>query len=435
MATTQTDPALQLESRVSAYPTNGIRATSGEGIWITAADGQKYLDGCAGTFNIGLGFKHPKVVSAIENVMQRGILNGSTTLRNELVEEAEKELVSVAPSGLDRCHLKGCTGGSTAVEQAVRHAWANTGRHGLLSFNGSHHGQTIATSLLSGMDFRKSRLGGVTFPVSAVPAPDCYRCPCGKSPHSCRVECAEEVVAAIEARQGSPQDAVAAFVAEPILGAGGGIVPHRRYWPKISEQLRKRNVLLIFDEVQTFGRTGEFFAADYFEVSADMIAVAKAISGIGVPGTGGLLLPHSMCILDSGERSLTWGGSNIVAAAIVATIREMKRPGFMKQVARVGYYINTELQRMCATYDFVGCVRGVGLMTGLEIVESKQSRRPNIPLAARIIDVCRDSGLLLRQSAYEHGSFVKVRPALTITLDEARELCRRLEHALRTCTQ
>jgi putrescine aminotransferase len=234
----------------------------------------------------------------------------------------------------------------------------------------------------------------------------------------------------VEARESSPKEAVAAFVAEPIMGAGGGIIPHRRYWPKVAEELHKRNVLLVFDEVQTFGRTGEFFAADYFDASVDMVAVAKGISGIGVPGTGGLLLRHSMCVLDSGERSLTWGGSNIVAAAIVATIREMKRPGFMKQVARVGYFINTELQRMCATYDFVGCVRGVGLMTGLEIVESKQSRRPNIPLAARIIDLCRESGLLLRQSAYEHGSFVKVRPALTITQDEARELCRRLERAL-----
>ena len=124
-----------------------------------------------------------------------------------------------------------------------------------------------------------------------------------------------------------------------------------------------------------------------------------------------------------------------LAAAISATIREMKRPGFMKQVARVGYFINTELQRMCAAHDFVGCVRGVGLMTGLEIVESKQSRRPNIPLAVRIIDLSRESGLLLRQSAYEHGSFVKVRPALTITLDEARELCKRLERALQLCLQ
>jgi 4-aminobutyrate aminotransferase-like enzyme len=433
MVAAQKDLCLLVDDRASAYRTDGIRATKGEGLWITDADGNRFLDGCAGTFNIGLGFKHPKVVAAIEGVLSKGILNGSTTLRNELVEDAERELVSIAPTGLDRCHMKGCTGGSTAVEQAVRHAWANTERQGLITFNGSHHGQTIATSLLSGMDFRKKRLGGVSFPVSAVPAPDCYRCPYGKSQHSCRVECADEVVALVESRRNDPTQAVAAMVAEPIMGAGGGIVPHRRYWPKISEQLRKRNVLLVFDEVQTFGRTGEFFASDYFDATPDMIALAKGISGIGVPGTGALLLPQSLCILDSGERSLTWGGSNIAAAAISATLREMKKPGFMQQVARVGYFINTELQRMCAMYDFVGCVRGVGLMTGIEIVESKQSKKPNVPLAARIIELARESGLLLRQSHYDHGAFVKVRPSLTITMDEARELCKRLERALKRC--
>lgn len=417
--------------RFSAYSTGVLRVKSAQGVWISDETGQRFLDGCAGTFNVGLGYGHKYVVEAIRGVLDSGVLHGSGSMSLELRDRAEQALVSIASAGLDRCHLKGCTGGSTAVEQAIRHAWIATGRVAIASFELGHHGQTVLATLASGMEFRKRRVP-VRLPYSLqVPPPDCYRCPFGKKPETCSVECVADIEERL--RAAAPESGgFAAFVAEPILGAGGGIAPPRKFWSAFSEVLAELEIPLILDEVQTFGRTGEFLAATFFGIEPEMVCLAKSISGIGVPGAGALLLSHRYCALDEGERSLTGGGSNLVCAAIAATIEVMKEPSFFPSMQRSAEALNQGLEAILAQYDFIGCVRGVGLMTGLEIVQSKASRQKYPELASQIIRGCYANGLLVRQSEYGRGSFVKVRPALTISEDEVKELCRRLQQGIQT---
>ncbi len=415
--------------QASAYSSQSMTVTGARGLWLTTDDGHRYLDACAGTFNVGLGYGHKAVTDAVRKVLDIGILHGSSSICGKEVGEAEALLAAIAPTGLDRVHLKGCTGGSTAVEQALRHAWAYTGRTRVVSFINGHHGQTIVSTLASGMQFRKRRLRHATIPITNVPAPDCYRCPFGKVPESCNVQCADEVVRAATDKD----DAAAAFLAEPVLGAGGGIIPPRLFWHKVADGLQRARIPLILDEVQTFGRLNGFFAADYYGIQPTMIALAKSISGIGVPGAGALLLPKELCILEQGERSLTWGGSSIVGAAIAATVRVMNSDGFFASVQRSGEMLHDSLNRLMTQSRFIGCVRNVGLMSGVELVHSKESRQPYPKFAEAVIRECKHEGLLVRQSEYGLGAFVKIRPALTATSDEVLEIVRRFSLALNRC--
>lgn len=413
----------------SAYSSEGLTITHAHGLWVTADDGRQYLDACSGTFNVGLGYGHDAVISAIKRTLDLGLLHGSSSLSTAFVDDAEALLAAIAPSGLDRVHLKGCTGGSTAVEQALRHAWAFTKRTRVVSFTGGHHGQTIVSSLASGMEFRKRRLRHVVIPITNVPAPDCYRCPFGKHQDSCNVECADEVIRAATV----PNDKAAAFLAEPVLGAGGGVIPPRSFWQKVAEGLDSAGVPLVLDEVQTFGRLNGFFGADYYGIRPTMIAIAKSISGIGLPGAGALLLPKELCILDQGERSLTWGASSVAAAAVSATLRVMSSDGFFASVQHVGEVLHDGLLKLMAESQFVGCVRSIGLMSGVELVRSRESRQPYPEFAAAVIRECKTVGLLVRQSEYGQGAFLKIRPALTATTDDVLEIVRRLSVALNRC--
>jgi 4-aminobutyrate aminotransferase len=414
----------------AAYGSEGIFVAHANGLRLTTEDGSEYLDACSGTFNVGLGYGNKHVINAITSTMQSGLLHGSSLLQTRTISRAEEMLVAIAPKGLDRAHLKGCTGGSTAVEQAIRHVWAFNGRRRIVGFQGGHHGQTIASSIVSGMPFRKLRLHHISVPTESVPPPDCYRCPFRKRPETCKLECADAVLNAVD---GKDNDLAAAFLAEPIMGAGGGIVPSRYFWLKVSEGLHKRGVPLILDEVQTFGRVGGYLAADYFGVKPTMVVLAKSISGVGLPGAGALLLPSRYCLLEQGERSLTWGGANIVSAAICATLEIMGHPGFFEHTRKTAALLNDGLERIASQNDRVGCVRGVGLMTGIEIVKSKKSREPEPKFASALVNACKLHRLIVRQSEYGRGSFVKIRPALTISCDEVVEICTKLEAALRTC--
>ena len=240
------------------------------------------------------------------------------------------------------------------------------------------------------------------------------------------MECIDEIEAAIE-HSPSGEGECAVLVAEPILGAGGGVTPPLAYWNEVQARLRQKGVLLAFDEVQTFGRTGHFFAAHYYDVEPDLIAVAKGISGTGLPGAAAVLMPKELAVLTAEERSLTGGASVVAAKAITATIEVMSSPGFWRNFSRSAELLREHLERLARKFDCIGTVRGTGLMTGLEIVFSREGRKPDPAKANAIITYGLRNRLVLRGSLYGRGSFVKIRPALTITAEEVDELCDRLE--------
>jgi 4-aminobutyrate aminotransferase-like enzyme len=414
----------------SAYPASGTVFTSGKGVYLFDRHGNNYLDACAGTFNIGLGYGNKIIIDRLKQQMDTGLIHLSSSFASEAVNFAEQALVDISPKNISKCHLKGCTGGSTAIEQAIRHAWVKTSKKTLITFRGSHHGQTISTTFVSGMPFRKNRLPISPLPTLQVNPPDCYRCPYKKTPSTCGFECIDEVENVLQ-HPPTGCDDVAAFIAEPILGAGGGITPPHQYWMKLSSVLSAKGILLIFDEVQTFGRTGHFFAAQYYNVEPNLIAIAKGISGIGIPGAGALLMEDGFNLLNGGERSLTWGANLLSCAAISSTVELMKAPSFLHNLKNTGELLADRLNRLASIYDFIGTVRGFGLMTGLEIVATKASRKPRPDLAYKILKTAHKNRLIIRLSEYDRGNFVKIRPSLNITSDEVLDLCDRLAFTLK----
>ena len=424
-------PQEQEPTDVSAlsYPAHGPEFVSARGCHLTDVSGVRYLDGCAGTFNIGLGYGHPEVTRAVTEVLATGLPHVSSSFSHPRIEGAARALVEVAPTSITHCHFKGSTGGSTAVEQAMRTAWAATGKRSFVAFRGSHHGQTIATSSLSGMSFRKNRLPLSPLPVTHVEPPDCYRCAWGRTPATCRLECIAAVERSLDAAP-TGEDDVAAFVGEPILGCGGGIAPPRHWWSELQSLLSRRQVLLILDEVQTFGRTGTFFAAEYYGIDPDLIAVGKGISGIGIPGAAALLMTERLRVLDAGERSLTSAGSVIASAAVEATVRAMRAPGFFESARRAGEALAERLRGLQHEFACIGTIRGFGLMTGLELVDSRDTKAPDRALANRLVAECMKNRLLLRTSEYGRGAFLKIRPPLVISVEEVHDLCDRLRRSL-----
>lgn len=420
-----------VEPSALSYPACGPEFVSATGCHLVDAAGDRYLDGCAGTFNISLGYGHPEVSRAVTEVIASGLPHLSSSFQHQRVEAAACALVDIAPPNISHCHFKGSTGGSTAVEQAMRHAWAATGKRSIVSFRGSHHGQTIATTSLSGMPFRCNRLPVAPMPVVHVDPPDCYRCAWGKKPDSCNFECIGAIERALDASP-TGEDDTAAFVGEPILGAGGGITPPKYWWTELKNRLEKRHILLILDEVQTFGRTGSFFAADYYGIEPELIALGKGISGIGIPGAAAVLMTEDLRILNTAERSLTWAGSVLTSAAIETTVKVMRGPGFFESVHNVSEVLRDRLFQMEREFECIGTVRGFGLMTGLELVKTRASKTPDVALTHRVINECMKNHLLLRDSLYGRGAFVKIRPPLVISEEEVHDLCDRLRRSLIT---
>jgi 4-aminobutyrate aminotransferase len=396
-----------------------VMAADAEGIYVRDTQGRQYIDCASGTFDQPLGYKHPAVIEAVRQQMEHLAYVGTPLLGDTLLELAAK-LVAISPPNLNRVHLRDITG-STAVEGAVKIAQAYTGKRDVITVFASHHGQTYYTTNLSGNAFRRQ-----LYPVSGggtlhVPAADCNRCFYKKSYPSCDLMCVDSIKTFIEyASSGS----VAAVVVEPVLGNGGNIVPPKPYFKKLRQLCDEMGIILIFDEVQTgLGRLGHMFAADYFEVEPHIMVLAKGLGG-PVPRAA-ILLEERLEKMPRYQHSTTGGSSLVSAASALATIRVVQQPGFLEGVREVGTYLGNRLQSLQARYPFIGDVRGVGLMWGLEIVYG--SGAPHVDLCNRLAHLGREHGLLLRTSRYGYGNVLKIRPPLIITHQQVDELMERLE--------
>ncbi len=190
----------------------------------------------------------------------------------------------------------------------------------------------------------------------------------------------------------------------------------------------EHDIALIFDEIQTgFGRTGKMFAADYFDVQPNMMTVAKGLGGTGFQ-VAAILTEEKYVGMPGHHHSFTYGSNVMASAAACTTIDILQRPGFLDNVTVVGNYIMERLEKMKERFKFIGDVRGVGLMIGVEIV--KDNNEPDVELTNHIAKRAMDHGIIIRTSRYGYGNVFKIRPPLTITLSEAEELCYKLTHLL-----
>jgi 4-aminobutyrate aminotransferase-like enzyme len=401
-----------------------MRAVRGEGIYLYDEDGRRYLDCSSGTFNLSLGYSHPEIVQALRD--QAGdLIHVTSKFQNGPVNDLISALNAVSPPNLTKVHLKSASG-SDANESAVKIAQHYTGRTDVITVFRSHLGQTLGMINASGAAFRREPFPMQIPGVVHVPDADCKRCFYHQQRESCGLLCVERINDFIDY---ASSGRVAALILEPITGNGGNLVPPDGYLQALRDLCEERDLLLIFDEIQTgFGRTGQMFAADYFGVAPHMMTFGKGLGGSGMP-IAGILTEERLTGLAGYHINATFGGNVLAAAAAIKTIEIISRPGFLENVRTVGTHITARLCEMARTVPFLGDVRGAGLMIGVEIVD--RENRPDAALTNHLADLGMTYGLLLRTSLYGRGNVLKVRPALIMTLEQADEMCDLLEQLFR----
>ena len=409
----------------------------GEGCWIWDVDGHKLLDGVGGLWASNLGHSATAVRDAI--VAQLDELPFYNTFRGtshpRAIELSAQLVKMMEPDGVASVMFS--SGGSDAVETALKLARqyhklrGEKDRFKFISLRQGYHGVHFGGMSVNGnTNFRRAYeplLPGCFH----IDTPWLYRNPYTSDPLELGEICAELLEREI-VFQGP--DTVAAFIAEPVQGAGGVIVPPANYWPLVRKICDKHGVLLIADEVVTgFGRTGHLFGTRLWSVNADLWCLAKGISSGYVP-LGATAISHKVAQVFNDDKSgqaavghgYTYSAHPVAAAAALATLEQIQALDVPGNAGRVGAVMQERLRQLEKTCSFVGNVRGVGLMLGIEMVDDKALRTPmprSSDIPARVAKEAYQRGLMVRIS----GPNLILSPPLVISAEEINHLCDVLE--------
>lgn len=404
----------------------------GEGCWIWDVDGHKMIDGVAGLWSSNLGHsnKHVRdaIVAQLDELPFYNTFRGTTHPR--AIELSARVVQTMAPDGVGAVMFG--NSGSDAVEGALKIArqyWKVLGqpeRTKFISLRQGYHGVHFGGMSVNGLGNIRRSYEPLLPGCFHVDSPWLYHNAFTQDPEELGRICAGLLEREIQF-QGA--DTVAAFIAEPIQGSAGVIVPPANFWPLVREVCDRNNVLLIADEVVTgFGRSGAMFGTRLWGVKADIWCLAKGISSGYVP-LGATALSQKVCdafLADTAglgtiAHGYTYSGHPVAAAAALATLDEIERLDVVGNAARVGAHLQTRMAEFERKFSFVGNVRGVGLMTGIEMVTDKAKRTP-VPRSS-------DIPARVAREAYQRGAMVRISgpnmilsPPLVITREEVDHL-------------
>jgi len=336
-----------------------------------------------------------------------------------LADLAER-LAAMTPGALTKSFFG--NSGAEGIETAMRLAKASTGRHEFLTLTHAFHGRTAGTLSVTGNQARKTRGGPYLPGIAFAPAPYVYRNPFGTDdPETVAERCVEMVDWAITFQSSGD---VAAFIAEPVMGEGGILVPPAAYFPRVKEILDRHGILFIADEVQSgFGRTGKLFAVEHFGVEPDIMVMAKGIAD-GFPLSATIAREEIADCLKPGEHLSTFGGNPVSCAAGLANIAVMEDERLPEEAARKGNVALERLKDLAERHSLIGDVRGLGLMIGVELVTDRETKEPAAKQAVEIRRLCREAGVLIGVGG-QAGNVLRIQPPLVISDEE-------LDHAIDT---
>lgn len=384
----------------------------GHGCTLVDADGNEYLDFFAGVAVASLGHSHPRYVRALQEQLEKWTVGSFTSAPRVALLELLAEL---APGKLARTQLY--SGGAEAVEAALRLAKSYTKKFEVVGFWGGFHGKTGGVMGLIG-DAWKQHWGPLPGGTHLVPYADCYRCPFALAYPSCGMACLDFARAQLEVASAGE---IAAIIVEPMQGTAGNVVPPPEFLPGVQSIAKDHGALLIADEMITgFGRTGTMFGCEHTGTEPDVITIGKGF-GCGFPVTGLIStneITASRPFAKPSSSSSSYGGNPLAATAALATVQTILDEGLVDNAARVGAVLLDGLRGLQEKYDFIGDVRGVGLLIGLDLVADRQTKAP-LPAAvteAIFLGALR-RGLLLMG----YFSRVRINPPLVLTEREARD--------------
>jgi 4-aminobutyrate aminotransferase-like enzyme len=388
----------------------GIAFDHGEGATLTDADDNTYIDLYAGIAVASLGHAHPRISKAIAKQAER--LTVGTFATKERAE-AFKLLGEVAPEGLDRSHL--FSGGAEAVEAALRLARSATKKHEVVGFWGGFHGKTYGVLGLIG-DESKKGYGPLPGGRYQVPYADCYRCPFKLSHPSCGLLCVDF---ARDQIKNSSAGEVAAVLVEPMQGTAGNVIPPDDWLPAIQSVAKENNALLIADEMITgFGRTGKMWGIDHTGVKPDIVTLGKGM-GAGFPVSGVLMseqLGKSEPFGKPSASSSSYGGNPLAAVAVSETIKTIRDEKLIENSNKVGAKMLHRLNALKEKYEFIGDVRGKGLLIGVDLVRDLKTREP---MSRKITEQIFMEALRRGVVTMTYFPRVRINPPLVITEEQA----------------
>ncbi|MEK0082604.1 aspartate aminotransferase family protein [Benzoatithermus flavus] len=416
--------------------------TGGKGIYVTDDDGKDYIEGLAGLWCTSLGFSEKRLVEAARRQMERMPYTHTFAGRSsEPVIELAEKLIGIAPAPIRKAYF--VNSGSEAIDTAIKLIWYYQNARGLpqkkkiIARQRAYHGITLAGGhLTASLAYTSS---GFDLPMMDrfrhVTAPSYYRYGLeGESEAQFVDRLADELEQLILAEG---PETVAAFFAEPVQGAGGVIVPPKGYFEKVQAILKKYDVLFVADEVICgFGRTGNWWGCNTFDIAPDLVTCAKQLSSAYLPIAGLLMSDAFYQVLADQSANLgtlgvgyTYGGHPVAAAVALETLKIYESDHTIEHVQAVAPRFLERLRRL-ESHPLVGEARGVGLIGGIEIVKDKATKEQfdqQLKANAQVVAKCLAHGLILRPLP---GDTIGICPPLIISEQEIDLLFDRLEAGL-----
>ncbi|MFD6438546.1 aspartate aminotransferase family protein [Peribacillus sp. NPDC060186] len=421
------------------YPT----VSHGKGIYLYDTDGKQYIDGSSGAVTASIGHGVIDVVEAMTEQASKVSFAYRSHFTSEAAETLAEKLSELAPGDINWSFFvnSGSEATETAMKIAIQH-WQEKGyerKNRIVSRWTSYHGITMGALSMSGHVSRRKRFVPLLEDFPSISAPYCYRCPYSES-SGCKLQCANELETSIQ-RLGSEN--IAAFIAEPIIGASAGAVtPRDGYYQRIKEICERYDILFIADEVMTgLGRTGKMFAMEHWGVTPDIIALGKGMSAGYTPIAATLVSDRVMEPILKGSNSImaghTYSANPLSAAISLEVLSYIERMDLVQAAEEKGNYLLEKLHGLAKRFDIIGDVRGKGLLLGLEFVSNRSSKTPfdlQDGITTRIVNKAFEKGLLIypASGAIEGiaGDAVIISPPLVITNEEIDSLVKILEASI-----
>jgi adenosylmethionine-8-amino-7-oxononanoate aminotransferase len=430
-----------------AYPV----AVKAKGVWIDDAQGKRYLDACGGAVVCSIGHGVTEIADAMAAQARRLAFAHSSQFVTREAMALSAKIAALAPGDMKetgRVYLT--SGGSEAVETALKLArqyHVERGRpekHKIVGRWQSYHGSTLGALSVTGNVARRDLYAPMLSPSPHIVPCFCYRCPLGLEFPSCRVACVDDLDRVI--REEGP-DSVAAFIAEPIVGATLGAAPAvPGYFERVREICDRHDVLFIADEVMTgIGRTGRNFGIEHFEAMPDLVVTGKGLSAGYAPLGAVIARGPVVEAIRAGrgffEHGFTYSANPLSAAVGIAVLDYIARHDLVRRAAETGRRLGERLAALAKRRPVVGQVRGAGMLWGIELVRSRATREPFPPKvrAARwLYEIALEEGLVLYPGTGtregKDGDHAIIAPPFNITPKELDTLLERLDRSLQRLT-
>ena len=397
-----------------------------EGIWIEDTVGRRYMDFHGNNVH-HIGYGHPRLIAAVKAQMDELPFSPRRFTCDPAVDLARK-LAEITPGDLSKTLL--ATGGSDAIDMALKLARIATGRHKTISFWDSFHGAGFGGTSVGGESLFRGEPIGPLLPGTEHVAPfACYRCPYGhrdqgrqKNFETCGLACAEMVRYVLE-KEGD----VAAVIAEPVRAVP--YTPPPGFWASVRAACNDAGALLIFDEIPNgLGKTGRMFSCEHDDVVPDMLVCGKSLGGGMLPIAALVVHPDLDVASSRSIGHYTHEKNPVTTRAALTTIEIIEDEGLVENAATTGAYALERLKDMQDRHAIIGDVRGIGFLMGMDLVTDRKSRNPASDIADRILYRCLSDGLSFKTTM---GNVLTLTPALVTTKDDMDRAMTIMENAIR----